>query len=77
MRPGPLGPGLAVGAAALATTGTVLLCVGTNQFFEDADYHWGPSFYLAIVACVGLLAAAVVALAVPRLRQAGVPAGLQ
>jgi len=76
-RPGALGPGLAFVGAALATTATVLFAVGTHQFFGGTNFAWGPSFYLGIVACAALLAAGVSALAVPRLRENGVPAGLE
>jgi hypothetical protein len=57
---GPYGILLLVGGI-LAAIGTVLFALGVDGFF-DSDQDWGPSFYLAIVACAVTLVGGVLGL---------------
>lgn len=50
-RGGSLGSVIALSGGVLLAIGTTLFAVGTGQFYDDADYSWTASFYLAIVAC--------------------------
>lgn len=62
-RAGALGPVLTLVAGIVLAVGTTLFVVGTHQFYDDADFTWSASFYLAIVACVLALTGGVLGLA--------------
>ena len=56
------GPVIAVVTAVFAIAGTVLMIMGLEDFYGDAAQAWGPSYYAAMLACIGLVAGGVLGL---------------
>jgi hypothetical protein len=61
-RGGTAGSVVCLAAGVLLAVGTTLFIVGTHQFYDDADFTWGGSFYVAIVACLLAIAGGVLGL---------------
>lgn len=61
-RPGSAGPVLTLAGGVLLAIGTTLFAIGTDSFYDTADYAWGASFYLAIVATALALGGGILAL---------------
>ena len=51
-RGGAIGSVVTLAGGVLLAIGTTLFAIGTGAFYDEADYSWVASFYLAIVACV-------------------------
>lgn len=60
------GPLLTLVGAVLAATATVLLSIGMDQAFQDADYNWHVGFYFAIFGSALVLGAAIAGFMAPR-----------
>ncbi len=60
------GPVLLLAAALLAVTATILISIGVDQYFGDADYNWHVGFYFGIFGSALLLGGAVAGFMAPR-----------
>lgn len=61
-RPGSTGAIATLAGGVLLAVGITLFIVGTHTLYEDTDFTWQASFYLAIAACVLALGGGITAL---------------
>lgn len=61
-RAGATGPILTLAGGVVLAIGTTLFGIGTDSFYDTADYSWAASFFLAIIASALAIGGGILAL---------------